>query len=103
MRFSSDAFYDHAGGSENKDLVRDTCLQWQFSGDVRLHGLWLLCRGNWQRILPERKPIHIVNVVAHDFWGRLSDAAFGRYRARGIHRSPRTPRWPNPDGRTHVG
>src|SRR5260370_30574001 len=90
-------FSDPSQRSKIKDLVRDTGLQWQFSGDVRLHGLWLLCRRDRQCVLPQWKPIRIFNVVAYDLWGGLSDAAFGLDRAGGIHRSAWTPRRPPSD------
>src|SRR3989442_6763544 len=87
--------YDRPSRSEIKSLVCGARLQREFSGDVRLHGVWVLRDSDWECILSEREFILIADAVAYDVWGRILDEATGRDCARGICRSSR------PACRTH--
>src|SRR6266851_2105980 len=70
--------------TENKNLVGRACLQREFSGDVRLHGVWVLRDGDWECILSERESILVADAVADDVWGGILDEATGRDCARGL-------------------
>ncbi len=52
--------------SENKNLVGRACLQREFSGDVRLYGVWVLRDSDWECILSERESILVADAVADD-------------------------------------
>src|SRR3979411_2541781 len=71
-------------------MVRDPRLQRKLPGDVRLHGVWLLCYRHRQRIFPERKSVRFVNAVVDAFWRGIFDAPLGSFGARSVH----GPQWP---------
>src|SRR5713226_7348022 len=81
--------YDRPFRSEIKNLVGRARLQWEFSGDVRLHGVWVLRDSDWECILSERESILIADVVADDVWGGILDEASRRDCARGVCGSSR--------------
>src|SRR5260370_11842631 len=101
-RLSTIGAYEPLRRTEIKNLVRRPRLQRKFSGDVRLHGIWVLRHGHRQRFLPQRKPFPVAHVVTDDVWGGISDAAPRRHRARCVHRSPWPPRRPHSDSESHV-
>src|SRR5256886_17604997 len=78
--------YDCANGTEFKNLVRYPRLEWKFSRDVRLHGIWLLRCRYWTGIFPERKCVCILDAVVDDIWRCLSYASGGGIGLGRIHR-----------------
>src|ERR1051326_2899486 len=73
-----------------KDRRGDSCLDGKFPRDVRLHGLWLLRRGDRARLLPDAERVRFADAVLHDFRHGLLDASARRDRAGRLHRPP----WP---------
>src|SRR5258708_20096254 len=85
--------HDHFPRTRIQDLVRDQRIQWKFSGNVRLHGVWLLCLSNWQSILPERQSLRFINAFLDDLWGRFSYASPWCSGSGSLHRPSRASSW----------
>ncbi|CAG9230931.1 hypothetical protein PSAB6_540006 [Paraburkholderia sabiae] len=73
--------------------------QRQLPGNVRLHGLRLLRRGDREDVLSERQRIRVADAVAFRVRRGLPDATVGRDRARRVHRPSRPAQRPDPDAR----